>query len=94
MKQLRETVLINDLKKQGLSISAIARKVGCDRKTVRKYLELGLEAPVYGPQQPRARIIEPFERYLQERVDLSPISVVRVFCARSGNWDMAAATLR
>lgn len=44
VKGLREIVLIQDLKNQGLSISAIARKVGCDRKTVRKYLELGLEA--------------------------------------------------
>lgn len=45
---LREIVLIHDLKKQGLSLTAIARKVGCDRKTVRKYLERGLETPVYG----------------------------------------------
>lgn len=33
---LREIVLIHDLKKQGLRNSAIARKIGCDRKTVRK----------------------------------------------------------
>lgn len=72
MKGLREIVLIHDLKKQGLSISAIARKVGSDRKTVRKYLDRGLEAPVYGPRQPRARVIEPYERYLQERVQAFP----------------------
>lgn len=72
MKGLREIVLIHDLKKQGLSISAIARKVGCDRKTVRTHLARGLEAPVYGPRQPRDRIIEPFERYLQERVQTFP----------------------
>ena len=62
VKGLREIVLIQDLKNQGLSITAIARKVGCDRKTVRKYLERGLEAPVYVPRQPRARVIEPYER--------------------------------
>ena len=72
MKGLREIVLIHDLKKQGLSVSAIARKVGCDRKTVRKYLELGLEAPVYGPRQPRAGVIAPYERYLHERVQAFP----------------------
>ncbi len=44
---IREIVLVNDLHKQGLSISAIARKVGCDRKTVRKYPERGLDVPVY-----------------------------------------------
>jgi transposase len=72
VKGLREIVLIHDLKKQGLSISAIARKVGCDRKTVRKHLERGLEAPTYGPRAARDRIIEPFERYLQERVQTFP----------------------
>jgi transposase len=68
VKGLREIVLIHDLKKQGLSISAIARKVGCDRKTVRRHLDRGLEAPVYGPRAPRPRAIEPFEAYLRERV--------------------------
>ena len=64
--------MIHDLKKQGLSVSAIARKVGCDRKTVRKYLDVGLEAPVYGPRQPRSRVIEPYEDYLQERIQAFP----------------------
>lgn len=72
MKGLREIVLIHDLKKQGLSVSAIARKVGCDRKTVRKYLDGGLEALVYGPRQPRSRVIEPYEDYLQERIQAFP----------------------
>lgn len=72
VKGLREIVLIHDLKKQGLSISAIARKVGCDRKTVRKYLDRGLEGPVYGPRQPRARMIEPYEPYLEERIRAFP----------------------
>ena len=45
---IREIVLIQDLHKQGLSVSAIARKVGCDRKTVKKYIERGLEVTVSG----------------------------------------------
>jgi transposase len=64
--------MIHDLKRQGLSVSAIARRVGCDRKTVRKYLERGLEAPVYGPRAPRPRLLEPFEGYLRERVAAFP----------------------
>ena len=72
MKGLKEIVLIHDLKKQGLSISAIARKVGSDRKTVRKYLDRGLETPVYGPRQSRARVIKPYEHHLQERVQTFP----------------------
>lgn len=60
--------MIHDLKRQGLSISAIARKLGLDRKTVRKHLEGGVTAPVYGPRTPRARLLEAFEPYLHERI--------------------------
>jgi transposase len=46
--------------------------VGLDRKTVRRYLERGLEAPVYGPREPRPRLLEPFEGYLRERISAYP----------------------
>ena len=36
-----------------MGISAIARHTGLDRKTVRKYLEQGMQGPRYGPRQPR-----------------------------------------
>jgi len=64
--------MIHDLKRQGLTVSAIARKVGCDRKTVRKYLDRGLVAPAYGPRAPRPRLLEPFEAYLHQRVAAYP----------------------
>lgn len=96
MKGLREIVLIHDLKKQGLSISAIARKVGCDRKTIRKYLELGLEAPVYGPRAPRPRGVEPYESWLQERVltfpDLSGARLLREIRAMGYEGGYTAVT--
>jgi transposase len=66
--QLGELIMILDLHRQGLSVSAIARRVGVDRKTVRKYIEHGLEPPSYGPRKPRARRLEPFEGYLWQRV--------------------------
>jgi len=66
--RLREIVLIHDLKRQGLSLSAIARKTGLDRKTVRKYLDQGLQAPAYGPRPARPRRLEPYEGYLRERI--------------------------
>lgn len=72
MVRLGEIVLIRDLKQQGLSISAIARKVGLDRKTVKKYLDRGLEAPVYGPRPPRERVVAAYEDYLRERVQAFP----------------------
>ena len=64
--------MIHDLKRQGLSISAIARKVGLDRKTVRRHLEAGVVAPAYGPREPRPRLLEPFEPYLRDRVASFP----------------------
>ncbi|MEO0823146.1 MAG: IS21 family transposase [Pseudomonadota bacterium] len=72
MKRLREIVLIDDLKRQGLTITAIARKVGCDRKTVRRHLERGLEPPVYKPRPPKARIVAPYEAYLRDRIEAYP----------------------
>jgi len=70
--QLGELVMILDLHRQGLGVSAIARRVGIDRKTVRKYIERGLEPPSYGPRQPRARRREPFEAYLRQRIAAYP----------------------
>ena len=52
--RLGEIVLIHDLKRQGLSVSAIARQLGLDRKTVRRHLERGLEPPAYGPARAAA----------------------------------------
>ena len=79
MIKLRELIVILDLHKQGLTISAIAERTGLDRKTVRKYIERGLEAPVYGPRQPRARVIELYETYVQERLSAYPqLSITRL----------------
>jgi transposase len=64
--------MILELHRQGVSVSAIARQVGLDRKTVRKYIERGLEPPMYGPRPPQASKIAPFSRYLRERLAAFP----------------------
>jgi transposase len=48
-----ELLMILDLHRQGLSVSGIARRLDLDRKTLRKYLERGLEPPAYGRRAPR-----------------------------------------
>ena len=58
--KLGEVVMILDLHRQGLSVSAIARESGLDRKTVRRYIARGLEPPAYGPRQPRPTLLDPF----------------------------------
>lgn len=80
MIELRRIVVIHDLRRQGLSVSEIARQMGLDRKTVRKYLDRGLKAPVYGPREPRPRLLAPYESYLAEKVhDCSGLSGRRLF---------------
>jgi transposase len=64
--------MILDLHRQGVTVSAIARRVGLDRKTVRRYIARGLEPPVYGPRKPRTTQLQQFERYLRERIAAFP----------------------
>ena len=72
MVKLGDVMMIVDLHRKGLTVSAIARQTGFDRKTVRKYIARGLNAPVYGPRTPRPRLLEPFEAYLGERLKAHP----------------------
>ena len=72
MIELGEVVIIFDLHRQGMTVSAITRELGLDRKTVRRCIKRGLEAPVYGPREPRQRLIDPFVLYLRERVTAYP----------------------
>ena len=80
MIQLGELIVILDLHRQGLSISAIARRTGRDPKTVRKYIERGLEPPAYSPRQAgRPSKLAPYLDYLRERVAAFPdLSAVRL----------------
>ena len=80
MVKIGEIVMILDLHRQGLSVSAIARQSGIDRRTVHKYIERGLAAPVYGPRKPRETVIDPFTAYLRERVTRYPgLTGMRLF---------------
>jgi transposase len=78
--QLGELLMILDLHRQGLSVTAIARRTGRDPKTIRKYIERGLEPPVYGPRQVgRPNKLVPYIDYLRERVTAFPdLSAVRL----------------
>jgi hypothetical protein len=73
-------MMILDLHRQGLSITAIARRTGRDPKTIRKYIARGLELPVYGPRQVgRPNKLSPYLDYLRERIAAFPdLSAVRL----------------
>jgi transposase len=70
--KLGELVMILELHRQGVSVSAIARQLGIDRKTVRTHIAKGLTAPAYTPRPPRARLIDRFVPYLRERLVAFP----------------------
>ena len=80
MIKLGDLVMILDRHRQGLSISAIARQLCLDRKTVRCAIAKGLEPPKYKMRTPRPRITDPFEPYLKERLAAYPgLTAVRLW---------------
>ena len=75
-----EFVMILELHRQGLKVAAIARQLGIDRKTVRKYISRGLEPPTYGPRPRRQKSTDPFLPYLRERLAAYPsLTAVRLW---------------
>src|ERR1700724_1975949 len=75
--QLGELIMILDLHRQGLSVSAIARQVGIDRKTVRTYIAKGLEPPAYQKRPPAPSLVDGFDPYLRERLATYPALTAR-----------------
>ena len=72
MLTLENTIMFYQLVEEGLSQRAIARRTGHDRKTVKKYLELGMVQPGYKPRVPRPGKLTPYEDYLKARLALYP----------------------
>ena len=80
MVTLGELMMILELHRQGLKVSAIARQLGIDRKTVRRYISRGLEPPTYGPRPPRQRSTDRFLPYVRERLAAFPgLTAVRLW---------------
>ena len=79
MVNLGELMMILELHRQGLKVSAIARQLGVDRKTVRKYIARGLEPPEYGPRPVQQKSTDPFLPYLRDRLAAFPgLTAVRL----------------
>jgi transposase len=72
---------IQELKRQGLSISEISGLTGFNRRTVRKYLSESVEpVPVYRPREARPSKLDAYKGYIEQRL-------------QSGVWN-AAVLLR
>lgn len=52
MLNKEDFILLHHFLKEGLSKSAIAGKLGINRRTVYRYLENGKTEPRYGPRAP------------------------------------------
>jgi transposase len=77
---LGKLMMILELHRQGLKVSAIARQLGIDRKTVRRYIARGLEPPTYGPRPAQQRSTDPFLPYLRGRLTAFPgLTAVRLW---------------
>ena len=68
MKNVEEWFMIRELARQGLSITEIARRVGCDRKTIRKHLAHP-EPPGYKARPPKLNKLDPFKLHLDQRLE-------------------------
>ncbi|MBW2059560.1 MAG: transposase [Deltaproteobacteria bacterium] len=79
MIDLGEYGMIGHLRQKGYTISAIARELGIDRKTVRKYLR-GAEPPCYGPRKRGVSKVGPWRGYVRARLEAYPaLTAVRLF---------------
>ncbi len=59
---------IKELKREGLSLRAISRLTGYDRKTISRYLLARTSRPMYGPRPAQMSKLGAFKPYLKDRL--------------------------
>ena len=87
MLRFEGVFMIHELRRKGLAIAEIARLIRRDRKTMRKYLQRGMEQPKYGPRGLRPRF-DPYHDYIRARLKAARSSPERGCCERSGSEDI------
>lgn len=78
MIEVKEWMAIRKMHEDGVSISEIARQLGHDRKTVRKYIDVE-KRPIYNKKNKRSSKLEPFREYIKARLQIAPFSAVILF---------------
>jgi len=79
MLSKEELIVLNHYLQEGLSKSAIARKLGINRRTIHRYLKGGKTEPRYGPRPIRPSLLGPYKDYLRGRLEVYPeLSAVRL----------------
>ena len=64
----RDVQELKELQRQGMSIQAISKLTGWDRKTIRKYMQAAGLAPEYGPRSAPPSKLHAFKPYLEQRL--------------------------
>lgn len=78
MLVVEDRFMIQELHRKGVSISEIARQTGHDRKTIRRILTEPL-VPARPSRPPRARKIDPYVPYLEQRVADGVLNARKLF---------------
>jgi transposase len=78
-------VLLRHYLEQGLTLTAIAERVGCDRRTIRRWIAAGAvdrdpTAAAYGPRPAVLTKLDPYKPLIRERLTTYPeFTAVRLF---------------
>ena len=78
MVRVEERFMIQELFRNGVSISEIARRTGRDRKTVRSVIN-GPLMPAVKARPPRVRKIDPFVAYLEKRIEQGVLNAEKLY---------------
>jgi len=87
-----EFVELRNLHERGWSVSAIARHLGKDRKTVRRYLADPDARP--GVRKPAGRLLDPYATYVEARLEDNPHLAGTVLDRELGELGLPAPTGR
>ena len=72
-----EYFMIRQMRRDGLSISEIARRTGRDRKTIRKVLSAD-SAPVFNSRIGATSKLDPFKPYIETRIEAGVLNAVKI----------------
>ena len=73
-----EVTMIRSLAERGVTISAIARQMGIDRKTVRNALK-GPVPPVAAALESAPSVLDPYKNFLRGRLEVADFTAQRLY---------------